>query len=86
MKFVLNKCFGGFNLSDWAVEQLGCSEPYRDDPEFITLVTNHGKKVSGEHAALVVVEIPDNATDYDIDEYDGLETITYVVNGKLNYA
>lgn len=86
MKFVLNKCYGGFGLSDWAEEQMGCSEPYRDDPKFITLVTNHGKKVSGKYAALVVVEIPDDSTDYEIDEYDGFESITYVVDGKIYHA
>lgn len=86
MKFVLNKCYGGFGLSDWAEEQMGCSEPYRDDPKFITLVTNHGKRVSGEGAALIVVEIPDNTTDYEIDEYDGCESITYVVDGKIYHA
>lgn len=86
MKFVLNKCYGGFGLSDWAEEQMGCSEPYRDDPKFITLVTNHGKRVSGGCAALVVVEIPDNTTDYEIDEYDGFESITYVVDGKIHHA
>ena len=86
MKLVLNKCFGGFNLSDWAEEQMGCSEPPRDDPEFITLVTNHGRRVSGEFAALVVVEIPDSTTDYEIDEYDGFESIIYVVDGKIHHA
>jgi redox-sensitive bicupin YhaK (pirin superfamily) len=86
MKFVLNKCYGGFGLSDWAEGQMGCSEPDRDDPEFITLVTNHGKRVSGAFAALVVVEIPDNTTDYEIDEYDGFESITYVVDGKIHHA
>ena len=86
MKFVLNKCFGGFGLSDWAEEQMGCSEPDRDDPKFITLVINHGKRVSGAFAALVVVEIPDNITDYEIDEYDGFESITYVVDGKIHHA
>ena len=35
---------------------------------------------------LVVVEIPDGATDWDIYEYDGLETIIYVLNGKIYYA
>lgn len=85
MKFVLNKCFGGFGLSDWAEKQMGCSEPSRDDPKFITLVTNHGKKVSGDCAELQVVEIPDNTTDYEIDEYDGFESITYVVDGKIHH-
>ena len=32
---------------------------------------------------LVVKEIPDNATDYMITEYDGAEGIIYVVDGKL---
>lgn len=86
MKFVLNKCFGGFGLSDWAREQMGRSEPDRGDPDLITLVTNHGKKVSGACAALTVVEIPDNTTDYEIDEYDGFESIIYVVDGKIYHA
>lgn len=86
MKFVLNKCYGGFGLSDWAREKMGCSEPLRDDPDLITLVINHGKRVSGKCAALVVVEIPDNTTDYEIDEYDGFESITYVVDGKIHHT
>lgn len=86
MKFVLNKCFGGFRLSDWAEEQMGCSEPERNDPKFVTLVTNHFTEVSGFCAALVVVEIPDDSTDYEIDEYDGYESITYVVDGKIYHA
>jgi hypothetical protein len=35
---------------------------------------------------LVVVEIPDNATDWNIEEYDGLETVIYVLNGRICYA
>lgn len=86
MKFVLNKCYGGFGLSDWAKKQMGYSEPYRDDLDFVSLVEKYPNKVSGDCAELRVVEIPDNTTDYAIDEYDGFETITYVVDGKLNYA
>lgn len=86
MKFVLNKCYGGFGLSDWAEEQIGCSEPYRDDSEFISLVEQYPDKVSGSCAELVIVEIPDNTTDYEIDEYDGFESITYVVDGKIHHA
>ena len=86
MKFVLNQCYGGFGLSDWAEKKLGHSEPPRDDPDFISLVGQYPDKVSGDCAELRVVEIPDNTTDYEIDEYDGFESITYVVDGKIHHA
>ena len=85
MKFVLNKCYGGFGLSDWAREQMGCSEPDRNDPDFVSLVEKYPDKVSGECAELEVVEIPDDVTDYRFDEYDGFECILYVLNGKIHY-
>lgn len=86
MKFVLNQCYGGFSLSDWAEEQMGCSEPYRDDPDFISLVEQYPDKVSGECAELEVVEIPDDCTDYEFIDYDGIESIIYVVDGKIHHA
>lgn len=86
MKFVLNKCFGGFGLSDWAEEQMGCRFPSRTNSNFIALVENYPNKVSDWGAELKVVEIPDNATDYEINDYDGHESIIYVVDGKLYHA
>lgn len=87
MKFVLSKSFGGFDLSNWAKEQVGCSEPEHYDPKLIALIEEYGSaKCSGEGSRLEVIEIPDNTTDYDFDEYDGWETIIYVVNGKLYRA
>lgn len=41
--------------------------------------------VSGSCARLKVVEIPDEATDWEIDEYDGSESIIYVVDGKIQH-
>ena len=41
--------------------------------------------VNGICAKLKVVEIPEEATDWEINEYDGLESITYVVDGKLHH-
>jgi hypothetical protein len=32
------------------------------------------------------VAIPDEATDWELDEYDGFERVTYVVGGKLYHA
>lgn len=94
MKFVLNKCYGGFGLSDWALWKLYIDPhnidwddfPARDDPELVSLVEQYPNKVSGDCAELQVVEIPDNTTDWEMDEYDGFESITYVVDGKIYHA
>lgn len=87
MEIVINKCFGGFNLSNFAEERLGTSYPERTDGELISLIKEYGsKQVSGPFAKLKVVEIPEETTDYEIDEYDGLERIMYVVNGKIYHT
>lgn len=88
MKIVINGDFGGFGL--------GVSENYKDfinsfewqgmdgrtDPNLIEFVENHPQE-SGD---LVIVTIPDDATDWDIDEYDGYESVIYVKDGKIYYA
>lgn len=92
MTFVLNKCYGGFSLSDFAVEKLGVEDEYAflDDLQMdalASLIREFGsEKCSGRHANLQVAEIPDTYTDYEINVYDGFEIITYVVNGKLCHA
>jgi len=132
MKVVVNRCYGGFGLSDKACEMvmkrkgLGCfrykqtkyqyrdgveeytryemfdatdifghyqtedlgekvsrlpNETYwycgrleRDDVDLIAVVEELGKEANGRFAQLEVVEIPDDV-DWDIDNYDGIETI-----------
>ena len=92
MLIVLNKCYGGFGLSKQAVEALGLEDGYygdvgRDDPTLIALIQEHGSEwVSGRCAKLRIVEIPEKATDWEMNEYDGIESITYVVGGKLYHA
>lgn len=90
MKFVLNQCYGGFGLSDWATKQLNLRFSYgnieRDDPKLIELVEKFPDKVSGECAELGIVEIPDDCTDYEFIDYDGIESIIYVVDGKIHHA
>lgn len=90
MKLVLNKCFGGFGISDSAAEILGIDEYDfidRDDGNLIALIDEKGSEfVSGSFAKLKIVEIPDSTTDYVIDEYDGMERVIYVLNGKLHFA
>lgn len=124
MKIILNKCYGGFNVSDKAYElyakkkgislyryyndyknrvmckgldlvtyyftkdfgdnvkrdkidwktNLELNYEHRDDATLIEVVEELGKKASGNHSELVVVEIPDGM-DYVIDDYDGFETL-----------
>ena len=87
MKIVINKCFGGFSISGEVAEAMGLRSPYgpveRTNPYFVEMVEKNADAASGRCAKLKVVEIPDEATDWEIDEYDGLESITYVVDGKL---
>ena len=87
MKIVINGCFGGFSLSDIAVKVLGLQSSYsyidRTDERLIALVEACSDTASGSFSNLRVVEIPDSATDWEIEEYDGLESIIAVVDGKL---
>lgn len=90
MKIVVNKCFGGFNVSDEAARKLGLSDGYhivsRVDDRLIKMVEEDADKTSGPSAKLRVVEIPDDATDWELNDYDGRETIIYVVNGRIHHA
>ena len=91
MKMVINKCFGSFELSDEALDELGVDywgddEDARKDSRLIELVEMNSEKASGYCAKLVVVEIPDEATDYYLDEFDGMEDIIYVLDGKLHWV
>lgn len=52
---------------------------YREDEILIEVVEELGEKASGRFGNLQIVEIPDNVF-YQINEYDGLETIRYSEN------
>ena len=90
MKIVINSCFGGLSLSESCAQALGCDtypdDNIRTDARLIEMVEADAEFASGHCAKLQVVEIPDSATDYYINEYDGAEDIIYVVNGKLHWA
>jgi len=46
----------------------------RTNKELIKVVEELGSDANGDYASLKIVEIPDG-TDYEIDEYDGMESI-----------
>lgn len=90
-EIVLNHCYGGFGLSEFALEELGDTNEFfdecREDEGMIALIKKYGtEKISGNYAKLEIVEIPDYSTDYYIDEYDGMETLIYVIDGKIHFA
>lgn len=89
MKFVINNCFGGYGLSQEFLAKYGKKFEYleRNDPELVAAVEEFGEaESSGFCSSLCIMDIPDDCTDYYIDEYDGRENIIYVKDGKLHWA
>jgi hypothetical protein len=87
MKIVINKCFGGYGLSKEAYKKLGIKWDGfgykfiddRSNPRLVKVVEQLGNKASGALAELKVVEIPDDIS-WEIDDYDGIESIDEVHN------
>lgn len=90
---VINVRFGGFGISreaeDAYISKTGSNvedlelylERRRDDPVFVQIVKELGNRADDEHSRLKIVRIPAQyARFYQIDEYDGLESI------RINYA
>jgi hypothetical protein len=82
MKIVINRCYGGFGLSDVALtryeNESGNDVSYlnipRNDAILVSIVEELGEDSWGACAELKVVEIPDGI-EWEIDEYDGIEWI-----------
>lgn len=84
-KVVINRCYGGFGLSDMAEiaykERAGITDKdwcyfdiARDDPILVHLVEELLWEANGEFSNLKVVEIPDDVK-WHIGEYDGMEWV-----------
>ena len=88
-KILVNTSFGGFgireDLFDEFMERTGGLDDIREDKKLIAFV-EQGFDIGDSFADIGLAEIPDNATDYVIEEYDGKETVLYVVDGKIRYA
>ena len=85
MKVVINRCFGGFGLSDEAMQLYAAKkgiklegfydwEISRNDPVLVEVVEHLGESANGWAADLKVVEIPDGV-DWYVEDYDGVEHI-----------
>ena len=86
MNVVINRCFGGFGLSDKAItlyleKKGGKPSPDfsayfidRTDPVLVDVVKTLGLEADTKYSSLAVVEIPDGIN-YEIVDYDGVEHI-----------
>ena len=92
MKIVINDCYGGFGLSKEAeelyIQKKNISGPLRgdilrNDSVLVEVVETLGDKASGIYSKLKVVEIPDDVTDWRIEEYDGWE---HIAEGRKWYG
>lgn len=86
MHIVINSCYGGFGLSDKALDMYkqlsNKSEVYsfeldRTDPILIQVVEALGAEADGRYAKLRIIEIPDDI-EWEITEYDGSESVEEV--------
>ena len=84
MKIVINSCYGGFGLSEKAVElyveksgnvNFDEYDVKRNDPILVAVVEVLGTDASGGCATLKVVEIPDGVV-WGIEDYDGIEWVS----------
>lgn len=84
MKLVINADYGGFGINKkW--ETANCKEDCRECAKLIRAIEEK-ENVNDDFSKLAVVEFPDEATDYELLEYDGIESLLYVLDGKIRYA
>lgn len=90
MRMVINCCYGGYGLSEECLKYIGVSEENeieRSDSRLLAFIKEFGAEAaSASYSDLAVVEVPDEATDWMLDEYDGAESVIYVLDGKLHWA
>ena len=84
MKLVINGTYGGYGygVADEFEALVGKYWDDRTAPELVAFVEGH----PDDCGDLKVVEIPDESTDYLIEQCDGAETILYVINGIIHFV
>lgn len=88
-QILVNKCYGGYSLSDEAIEALGNIDCRYDrtNPEILRIFDEMGSEAfGGDYAKIKKVTLPEETTDWKMFDYDGVETIIYVVDGKIHIA
>ena len=88
MKLIINTCYGGFGINNkWEAEncEKDCNGDCRECAKLIRAIKGK-ENVNDDFSELAVVEFPDEATDYELLEYGGIESVLYVLDGKIRYA
>jgi len=89
MKIVVNGTFGGFHYPKMFCVRYSLDRydwmnyDYNDEYRFNDILIDWVEKNPQDSEGLRVINIPDNATDWQIHEYDGLESIICVIDGKI---
>lgn len=87
MKIVINDCYGGFTIPEEICLKKGIlpyDEMDRSDPDLVAFVEEKGGSYRvNNYSRLVVIDIPDDATDWMIVDNDGSEWVVYVIDGRL---
>ena len=85
MMYVINADYGGFEVPEEVISTLGCGRygldyegDIRTNEVLIAWVREHRDETD-----LALVEIPDEATDWEKEECDGYESIIAVVDGRI---
>ena len=84
MEIAVNRCYGGFRLSEKAYNFLGLkydghgfifqNPEERSNPKLIECIKILGKNASEQYAQIEIVEIPDDI-EWHIDNYGGMEAV-----------
>ena len=89
MKIVVNRAYGIYSLPRRFCDMyniIGLDEENtvdRTDKRLVEYVEKYGGETG--FGKIEAVYIPDNVTDWEIWEYDGYETVIYVVDGKIHH-
>lgn len=90
MKVLVNNQYGGFHIKDEIVEKIWGKERalFIDEDEMrvnaeLIAMKERGEDIEDNCCDLIIVNVPENATDWMVTEYDGLESLYMVVDGKI---
>ena len=84
-KITINKDWGGYHLPKKFCTMYNCAEDAyinRTDELLISFIEDMPQFAE----SLGIVEIPDEASDWMIIDYDGIETVFFVIDGKIKSA
>jgi hypothetical protein len=90
MKIVIHVNYGGFHYPEkfcqrYNVGRYDWMDYDNDEYRFHDLLIDWVEKNPQDSEGLRVVNIPEEATDWQVHEYDGLESIICVVDGKIQW-